>query len=109
MKEDDLRDRVFRTLQDFVDRRFYKMSGLSGTLGSEDWGERFKKFTRDSGVEWDAYLNKLDIKRVEHHLDRKVRRGHIRIRDPFMLGPNRRRDLEISLDTANKIMILGLP
>lgn len=109
MKEDDLRNELFRTLQDFVDRRFYKKSGLIGTAGSKDWGDRFKKFMRDSGVEWDEYLNSLDIRRIEHHLERKPRKGHIRIRDPFMLGPNRRRDLEISLDTANKIMTLGLP
>lgn len=109
MNEDDLGDRVFYIIQEFVALKFYKNSGLPQAVGNSDWDERLDKFMCDSGVEWDEYLNKLDIKRVEHHLNRRVRRGHIRIRDPFMLGPNRRRDLEMSLDTANKIMTLGLP
>lgn len=109
MKEEDLRDQVFQKMQAWVESNFHQKSGLLGSVGSPDWLLRYKHFTRDSGIKWDAYLNELDIRRVEHHLDRKPREGHIRIRDPFMLGPNRRRDLEMPLETANKIVVMGLP
>lgn len=50
-----------------------------------------------------------DYHRVEHHLRRPLRKGHIRIDDPFMLGRNRKRDLEMTPEQAAKILALGIP
>lgn len=109
MNDEELRDMVFQKFQEWINKNFYDRSGLLNTIGSPDWDARYKSFMSECGIKWDEYLNRLDIRRIEHHLERNPRRGHIRIRDPFMLGPNRRRDLEMTADTARKIVVLGMP
>lgn len=57
--------------------------------------------------DWDRYLNKLDITRIEFHLpEREVEKNHIRIEDPFACLC---RFLEIPNYIAFKVLILGLP
>jgi hypothetical protein len=109
MDEENLGKQVFQKMQAWVDVNFLQKSGLLGSIGSSNWLVRYKRFVRDSSIKWDEYLNQLDIKRIEHHLDRKPREGNIRIRDPFALGTNSRRDLEMPLETANKIVFMGMP
>jgi len=109
MDEEVLGEQVFQKMQAWVEINFHEKSGLLGSIGSSDWLVRYKRFVRDSGIKWDEYLNQLDIKRIEHHLDQKPIEGHIRIRDPFTLGPNSGRDLEMPLETANKIVFMGMP
>jgi hypothetical protein len=60
--------------------------------------------------EWEELLNRLKIKRIEHHLPYKPpKKGYIRMQDPYCIGINRKRDIEIDQDMAMKILTLGLP
>jgi len=60
--------------------------------------------------DWEELLNRLKIKRIEHHLpQRPPKEGCIRMQDPYCIGINRKRDIEIDHETAMKILTLGLP
>lgn len=109
MSEADLRDAVFQKMQKWIDENFYRKSQILSMVGNPNWMEGYRSFTREYGILWDEKLNTLGIRRVEHHLKRPTRKGHIRIGDPFMVGPNRRRDLEMTSEQAEKILFLGIP
>jgi hypothetical protein len=54
---------------------------------------------------WDELLDSLGVRKINNFPDQ----GSVRISDPFHIGPKKNRDLEIDLDTANKILVLGIP
>lgn len=109
MTEEEIQTAVFQRMQAWLEANFYEKSRVLSSFGSPSWREQYESFMRDSGVRWDETLNALGIRRVEHHLQRPPRKGHIRINDPFMVGPNRRRHLEMTPEQANKILFLGIP
>lgn len=109
MNEEELREAVSQKLQAWVQSEFHEKSQIMSAFGSPDWRERYDRFLRESGIRWDETLNILGVRRVEHHLRRPPRDGHIRIGDPFAIGPNGRRDLEMTQEQAEKILVLGIP
>ena len=97
MNEEEIKFKVKALLRQWLDDRILALFGAEALM---------KRISSD----WDDLLNRLHIRRIEHHLpERAVRKGCFRIQDPFRIGVNRNRDLEIELDTANKMLVLGLP
>ena len=100
MTEEEVKSKVTVLLRQWLDDRI-----LSGSANSTASALK-KRISSD----WDGLLNRLHIRRIENHLPKRtVRKGCFRIQDPFRIGVNRNRDLEIELDTANKMLVLGLP
>jgi len=106
MSDDDLQEKVIVAMNEWVGRNFYEKARV---LSMSSWGDHYKKLVREAGIKWDEKLNSLDIRRIEHHLGRPHRKGYIRIHDPFAIGSNSRRDLELTREQAMKIAFLGIP
>lgn len=110
MSEDDLKEKVRRMFADWLEANFSaKKNGLLASLNDPKWLKKYHEFLRSAGIEWDQTLNVLNVRRIEDHLGIPHRKGYIRFRDPFVLGPNNARDLEMSVDLANNILVLGMP
>ena len=98
--EATIEDKIYQTFQVWLDAKIelYWQHHAACNLGSR------------VGSDWEDLLNLLDIRRIEHHLPhRPIQKGCIRMLDPWRLGINRNRDLEMSKDTALKILTLGVP
>lgn len=109
MSDKQLQDRVFKLFQEWIDLNFHKKYNLVNTFGAPDWKARHDEAIREFSIKWDQTLNVLGIRRIEWHLKVPPRKGLIRFGDPFIHGPNKRRDLEMTRDQIEKILVLGLP
>jgi len=108
MSEKELEEKVYRLFSEWIEAKVVSWQKRFGYHGS-NWLGNYKEFIRDAGINWDQTLNVLGVRRIEDHLGIPHRKGHIRFRDPFILGPNKDRDLEMSVDLANNILVLGIP
>jgi hypothetical protein len=109
MSDDELERRVETIFRDWIDLNFHKKYDFASTFTSQSWKDWHAEAIREFGIEWDRTLNALGIRRIEHHLNIPPRKGYIRIIDPFIHGPNYRRDLELTMHQATKILTLGIP
>jgi hypothetical protein len=70
----------------------------------------YTRVANRAAIEWDNYLNKLDIKRREYHLkEKEPDKDRFRINDTFHMGGHGGRWLDIPLYLVNRILVLGLP
>lgn len=104
---DPMAERIFKALQDYVELRFTRVMAARGA-GLKNWRKTYDLWLAESRVEWDRTLNIMGIKRLERHLKlREPGDDVIRIDDPFILAF--KRYLDIPKDTADKILVLGIP
>ena len=108
MNEKELEEKVYRLFSEWIEAKVVVWQQRFGYHGS-NWLENYKEFIRDADIMWDQTLNVLGVRRIEDHLRIPHRKGYIRFRDPFVLGSNKNRDLEMSVDQVNKILVLGMP
>lgn len=109
MNDDELKDRVFKFFQDWIDLNFHKKYNLMNSFGSPSWKDQLDEAIREFGIKWDQTLNVIGVVRIEHHLKIPPRKDRIRFEDPFVHAPTGRRNLELTREQATKILTLGIP
>lgn len=111
MNKEQLEDRLLRLFNEksnsIVESTIQKEGFFSNQYVSEGI---YTRVARKASIEWDNYLNKLDIKRREYHLkEREPDKDYFRINDTFHMGNYGGRWLDIPLYLVDRILVLGMP
>ena len=111
MNECEIKELTRRRLQSWIDDKVKEKMKMNKPVQATHIDEFLAAVRAEIYADWEDLLNRLHIRSIEHLEARPLKEGCFRIKDcfpsPCPLWENRY--IEISLDVANKIIILGIP
>ena len=112
MNEKELTSKVRRAMLDWREANLSISNNTTVIfrfLNNQDWRKELDEYRRSVAIEWDRILNVLGVRIIENRPRKPCGKVNIRFKDPFFFDTDSKRHLEMSLDQATKILVLGLP